>query len=92
MPEVPTLHEAGVAGYEANTWQMMAGPARMPAPIVTRLNVTLAEVMRTPEAHRYFTGLGMQPATGTPAEAADHVRKESARWTELIGKIGVSIE
>jgi tripartite-type tricarboxylate transporter receptor subunit TctC len=92
LPEVPTLHEAGVTGYEANTWQMMVGPPRMPEPIVSRLNATLAAVMRTPEAQKYFTGLGMQPTAGTPAEAADHIRKEYAKWTAIIRKIGVSID
>ena len=92
LPEVPTLHEAGVAGYEANTWQMMVGPAGMPQPIVARLNAALADVMRTPEAQKHFTGLGMQPAIGTPAEAAEHIRKESARWTAIIKRIGVSID
>lgn len=92
MPEVPTLAEAGVAGYEANTWQMMVGPARMPEPVVMRLNAALTEVMKTPEAQQYFTGLGMQPTTGTPAQAAEHIRKESARWTALIRKIGLSVD
>ncbi len=71
---------------------MMVGPARLPEPIVTRLNQALADFMRTSEAQQYFTGLGMQTTTGTPTEAADHIRKESARWTELIKRIGVSIE
>jgi tripartite-type tricarboxylate transporter receptor subunit TctC len=92
LPEVPTLHEAGVTGYEANTWQMMAGPARMPEPIVMQLNQALADVMRTAEAQKYFTGLGMQPMTSTPAEAADHIRRESARWTKIIRGIGLSID
>ena len=47
LPDVPTLHEAGVTGYEANTWQMMVGPARTPEPIVTRLNKALGEFMLT---------------------------------------------
>ncbi len=92
MPEVPTLHEAGVTGYEANTWQMMVGPPRMPESIVTQLNNALGDVMRTPEAQKYFTGLGMQPMTGTPAQAAEHIRKESERWTGIIKGIGVSID
>ena len=92
MPEVPTLHEAGVTGYEANTWQMMVGPAGMPEPIVARLNAALGDFMRTPEAQKYFTGLGMQPTTGTPAEAAEHIRKEAARWTAIIRGIGVSVD
>ena len=92
LPDVPTLHEAGVTGYEANTWQMMVGPAGMPEPIVARLNAALGDVMRTPEAQKYFTGLGMQPVTGTPAEAAEHIRKEAARWTAIIRGIGVSVD
>jgi tripartite-type tricarboxylate transporter receptor subunit TctC len=92
MPDVPTLHEAGVTGYEANTWQMMVGPARMPEPVVARLNAALTEVMKTPEAQQYFTGLGMRPSTGTPSEAAEHIRKESARWTALIRGIGLSVD
>jgi tripartite-type tricarboxylate transporter receptor subunit TctC len=92
LPDVPTLHEAGVTGYEANTWQMMVGPARMPGPIVTRLNKSLGDFMMTPEAQRHFIGLGMQPMTSTPEAAADHVRKEAARWTAIIKGIGVSID
>ena len=92
LPDVPTLHEAGVTGYEANTWQMMVGPARMPDQVVQQLNRALAEVMRTPEAQQYFIGLGMQPLTSTPAEAAEYIGKESARWTGIIKGIGVSID
>jgi tripartite-type tricarboxylate transporter receptor subunit TctC len=92
LPEVPTLDEAGVTGYEANTWQLMAGPPQMPEPIVSRLNRTLAEVMVTPEAQTYFTSLGMQPRTSTPKQAHEHIVKEAARWTEVIRSIGISIE
>src|SRR5262245_1667457 len=92
LPDVPTLHEAGVPGYEANTWQMMVGPPRLPEATVGQLNQALGDFMRTPEAQQFFTGLGMQPLTSTPAEAAEHIRKESARWTAIIRGIGVSID
>ena len=92
LPEVPTLDEAGVTGYEANTWQMMVGPPQMPEPIVQRLNGALASVMVTPEAQNYFTSLGMQPRTSTPKEAHEHIVKEAARWTEVIRGIGISVE
>jgi tripartite-type tricarboxylate transporter receptor subunit TctC len=92
LPDVPTLHEAGVTGYEANTWQMMVGPASMPQPIVGTLNAALADFMRTPEAQTYFTGLGMHPMTGTPAQAHEHIVKEAARWTAIIRGIGVSVD
>jgi len=92
MPEAPTLHEAGVTGYEANSWQMMVGPAHMPEPIVSKLNRALAEVMRTPETQRHFLSLSMQPLTGTPAQAGEYIRKEAVRWTAIITGMGLSIE
>jgi tripartite-type tricarboxylate transporter receptor subunit TctC len=92
LPDVPTLAEAGVSGYEANTWQLMAGPANMPQPIVTKLNRTLADFMVTAEAQKFFTSLGMEPKTGTPAEAHEHIVKEAARWSQVIKGMGISID
>jgi tripartite-type tricarboxylate transporter receptor subunit TctC len=70
----------------------MAGPANMPAPIVTKLNAALADFMVTPEAQTHFKSLGMQPMTGTPAQAHDYIVKEAARWTEVIKGMGISVE
>jgi tripartite-type tricarboxylate transporter receptor subunit TctC len=92
LPDVPTLDEAGVTGYEANTWQLMAGPAHMPAPIVTKLNAALADFMLTPEAQTHFKSLGMQPMTGTPEEAHETIVKEAARWTRIIKGMGISVD
>ncbi len=92
LPQVPTLEEAGVAGYEANTWQLMAGPAHMPEPIVKKLNHALADFMVTPEAQTFFTSLGMEPKTGTPAQAHGHIVKEAARWGQVIKGMGISID
>jgi tripartite-type tricarboxylate transporter receptor subunit TctC len=92
LPDVPTLDEAGVSGYEANTWQMMAGPAHMPEPIVNKLNHALADFMRTPEAQQHFIALGMQPRTGSPAEAQEQIVKEAARWTAVIRGMGISVD
>jgi tripartite-type tricarboxylate transporter receptor subunit TctC len=92
LPEVPTLQEAGVDGYEANSWQMIVGPAQMPSPIVEKLNHALADFVLTPEAQRHMLGLGMQPMTGTPAAAHEHIRKEVERWSTILKRIGASIE
>jgi tripartite-type tricarboxylate transporter receptor subunit TctC len=92
LPEVPTLNEAGVTGYEANTWQMIVGPARMPEPIVAKLNAALVEFMQTPEAQKHFISLGMQPTTSTPQQAQDYINVEAARWTKIIKGIGVSMD
>jgi tripartite-type tricarboxylate transporter receptor subunit TctC len=92
MPEVPTLHEAGATGYDANSWQMMVGPANMPAPVVMKLNAALADFMRSPEAQTHFTSLGMQPMTSTPDEAGAYIRAEVERWTKAIQGMGISVE
>ena len=81
MPEVPTLNEAGATGFDANSWQMFAAPARLPEPILAKLNGAISSFMTTPEAQRHFTSLGMEPKTGTPGEAQAYIRAEAERWT-----------
>jgi tripartite-type tricarboxylate transporter receptor subunit TctC len=92
MPDVPTLNEAGAKGYDANSWQMFAGPAKTPAVVVEKLNAAIRGFMLTPEAQRHFTSLGMQPKTGTPAEASAYVRAEVERWTAIIKGMDISVE
>ena len=92
LPKVPTLHEAGLAGYDMNTWQMMVAPARTAEPVIVRLNGALADFMATEDARQHFTSLGMQPKTSTPGEAHDYIRAEAARWTKIIEGIGISVD
>ena len=82
MPEVPTLHEAGVTGYEANTWQMMVGPARHAGADRGKLNQALVDFMLDAGGTEAFHSLGMQPMTGTPAERGDLHPKRDRRWTQ----------
>ena len=74
MPDVPTLAEVGVAGYEANSWQCILAPAQLPAAIQAKLNTALVEVMKAPETRAHFVGLGMQPLWSTPAENAAYIK------------------
>ncbi len=92
MPEVPTLNEAGATGFDANSWQMFAAPARLPEPILAKLNGAISSFMTTPEAQRHFTSLGMEPKTGTPGEAQAYIRAEAERWTAILKDMGVSAE
>ena len=92
LPDVPTLDEAGVKGYEANTWQMMVAPAKTPEPVVAKLNAALTDFMRMPETQKHFVSLGMQPTTSTPKEAQAYIDKEAARWTKIIKGIGVTMD
>ena len=88
MPQVPTLHEAGIADYEANSWQCLVAPARLAEPVVTRLNKALVEVLATRETQVHFTKLGVQPLATTPAETSAYIRREIARWAKVVRSLG----
>ncbi len=92
VPEVPTLNEAGAKGYDANSWQMLAAPANLPAPVLDKLNLAIRTFMRTPEAQQHFISLGMQPKSGSPEEASAYIRAEVERWTAILKDMGVSVE
>lgn len=88
VPNVPTLDEAGVKGYEANSWQCMVGPAKLPEAIVLRLNKALAEIIAEPASQAHFQRIGMQAGASTPAENAAYIKSEVARWAKVIKTIG----
>src|SRR5262245_42664969 len=92
MPDVPTLNEAGITGYEANSWQCVVAPANLPRPIVAKLNAALIDIMGTPDIRGHFLNIGWQPISSTPEQAADYVRAEIERWTRVIGATGMSAE
>ena len=88
MPQVPTLDQAGISGHEANSWQCVIGPAKLPEAIVARLNKVLVEVMAAPETKAHFLRLGMQAGASTPEENAAYISRELVRWTAIIKGIG----
>jgi tripartite-type tricarboxylate transporter receptor subunit TctC len=90
LPEVPTMVEAGLAGYEANSWQSIVAPAKLPPPIVTTLNRALTEFLSEPATKEHFLGLGMQPLSSTPAEFSAYLRAEIAKWAPIIRAAGAT--
>ena len=88
LPEIPTLHEVGILGYEANSWQCIVGPPGLPASIVERLNSVLIDVMAAGETRAHFIGLGALPMSSTPAEAGGFIKSEYARWGKVIERMG----
>jgi tripartite-type tricarboxylate transporter receptor subunit TctC len=90
LPDVPTLIEAGLAGYEANSWQSLVAPANLPAPVLGALNEALAAVVAEPAHREHFLRLGMQPMTSTPREFAAYLRVEIAKWAPVIKAAGAT--
>jgi tripartite-type tricarboxylate transporter receptor subunit TctC len=90
IPAVPTLIEAGLAGYEGNSWQSIVGPANLPRPIVVALNKALTGFLDEPATREHFLKLGMQPFPSTPEEFADYIRAEIKKWAPIIKAAGAT--
>lgn len=91
LPDVPTLQEAGVAGFESATWNAIAAPPRTPAAIVAKLNEAINDILRMPEVQSHLLALSMQPVGGSPADMADLVKADTRRWGEVIRDANVTI-
>lgn len=88
LPEVPTVDEAGVAGYEMTPWYGLLAPAGTPRDIVARLGSETAKVLHDPEMKEKLSAQGAEPAGGTPEEFAAVLRTETARWTPVVRSLG----
>lgn len=87
-PELPTMDEAGVKGYEATAWFALMAPAGTPTAVINLLNTGVTSVMRNPEVKTRLTPLGAETAPGTPAELAQHIRAEISKWEKVIRTAG----
>lgn len=84
FPDLPTIAEAGVPGYEIATWYGMWAPKNLPEAIATRMQQAVAAVAETEEARARFVSLGAQPVASPPAEFSRFVRSEYERWGKLV--------
>jgi len=92
LPEVPTLAEAGVPGYEVSPWFAVFAPAGTPADVVARLNKALITALRQPEIVRKLESVGAEPIGSTPQALAEHLNKELLRWGALIQERGIRLD
>ena len=92
LPNVPTLAEAGVPGYEVSPWFAVFMPTATPKAIVSKLNKALLDAMKDPEVAKRFETIGAEPVGSTPDELAQHLARESERWTQLITERGIKLD
>jgi tripartite-type tricarboxylate transporter receptor subunit TctC len=92
FPDLPTIAEAGVPGYEAGTWTGIIAPAGLPPAILGKLNAAVNEAIRSQLFKDRFATIGDEPAGGTPEEFADTIRRDSARWAEVVRRSGAKID
>jgi tripartite-type tricarboxylate transporter receptor subunit TctC len=83
LPQLPTLIESGLAGFDAQQWYGVVGPAAIPAPIVKQLNDTLAQVLAAPDMRERLSVEAIEPMPQTSAQFGSYIRSEVTRWTRL---------
>ena len=92
FPELPTLHEAGVTGYETLAWGGVIGPANLPRDVVGRLNSEIKAALASPAVLERFKQLDTEPDGGTPEEFMALVRSETPKWADVIKRSGAKVD
>jgi tripartite-type tricarboxylate transporter receptor subunit TctC len=92
IPDVPTVAEAGVPGYQAAEWGGIVVRAGTPAAIVARLNQEIVKSLKSPDIAQRFAAVGAQAVGSTPEGFAEHIRRERETWAKVIAAAGIKIE
>jgi len=92
LPEVPTIAEAGIPGYESVQWFGMLLPAGTPRPIIDRLHQELTRVLRAPDMKERLNSLGLDAVGSTPEEFAAYIKSETEKWAKVIKTMGIKPE
>jgi tripartite-type tricarboxylate transporter receptor subunit TctC len=92
MPELPTVAEAGVPGYEFDTWFVLVAPKGTPRPIVDMLNAHIRKGLTTPDQVKFYEDRGLTVIAGTPEQAAAYLESEQKKWARVIKERGIKAE
>jgi tripartite-type tricarboxylate transporter receptor subunit TctC len=89
MPDVPTVQEAGISGFDVTSWNALFAPKGTPEPIIQKLNATLKEILATEEIKARLLDLGIEARSETPAELTERLRSDIEKWRAVIEKAGI---
>ena len=92
LPDVPTISEAAIPGFEATEWVGLVAPAGTPRPVVDRIYQALAKTVATPGVKVRMVDMGADPVGSTPAEFATFISKEIGVWRKVINEVGITAE
>jgi tripartite-type tricarboxylate transporter receptor subunit TctC len=92
MPELPTLAEAGVKGYELEQWWGIVVPAGTPRAVIDELNAALRQLLAAPDIVAFMAREGAEPAPSSPEDFGRHIDTELRRWSDLVVKAGLRAE
>jgi tripartite-type tricarboxylate transporter receptor subunit TctC len=92
LPDVPTIAEAGVPGYDALGWNGLVGPANMPPAVVQKINAAVVAIFNTPEVRERFIALGSEPIPSTPEAFASLMKAELPKWAKIVKESGARLD
>jgi tripartite-type tricarboxylate transporter receptor subunit TctC len=92
LPDVPTVAETGLKGYEATNWYGLVVPGATPRPIIERLHAATVKVLNMPDVQKALLDRGIDAAPSAPEEFAAHVRRENEKWVKVIKAVGIKAE
>ena len=92
LPDVPTISESGLPGFEASSWFGVLAPAGTPVPIVARINAEVNKWLQSAEAREKLLSQGAEAAGGTPEQFAHHIRAESEKWAKVVKASGAKVD
>ena len=92
LPDVPTIDEGGVAGYEAGGWNAMLAPANTPRDVVLKINQAVHAALATPRTQDLLAKSGTEPVTGTPEEFGSFLKSEVVKWGKVVKAAGLVLQ
>jgi tripartite-type tricarboxylate transporter receptor subunit TctC len=92
LPDIPTMQEAGVAGYETTTWGGLLAPAGTPKPVVAKLNAEVNKILQMPDVRKTLVEAGIEPGSGSSQQFADFLSAESVKWGKVAKDAGIQPE
>lgn len=92
LPDVPTIAEAGVPGYEAVGWNGLVGPAGLPSAVVGAINAEVGRILKAPDIHKRLVDLGVEPRTSTAGEFSAFLKEEVAKWAKVVKESGARVD
>ena len=91
-PEIPTVAESGLPGFEVSAWDGVLAPAGTPTAVIDRLNAAIRAALADPEVRAALVARGAQPVPGTPEAFARHIAAESEKWAQVVKKAGAKVD
>jgi tripartite-type tricarboxylate transporter receptor subunit TctC len=91
-PDIPTIAESALPGFEFNVWYGMVVPGGTPRPIVTKMNAEIVRLLNSPTVKERFTAVGLEPSPSTPEEFRDLLRREIPTWHKVAQQAKIKVE